>query len=134
MGLSLVGDPLSRTSRCQAARATSAIMRRMLATVVPIIIAGLAIVVVAASWTATRGDKRYEIASSERDEYRARAERLAEDLRLLREETSAPRVEHVLAAVEDLHESILVHSDDPSFPDRRRGQAADAPRRRLTDA
>lgn len=89
-----------------------------------------------------RRDSRYKITSEERDEYKARAERLAEDLRIARgqitELRQQPRIavvtdklDDLLGAVDDLRESIDVHAN-PGM-ERRRRQVEHAPRRRLSD-
>lgn len=89
-----------------------------------------------------RRDSRYKITSEERDEYKARAERLAEDLRIARgqivELRQQPRIavvteklDDLLGAVDDLRESIDVHAH-PGL-ERRRRQVAEHPRRRLSD-
>lgn len=105
---------------------------------VTVLVGIVAATIVIATWVTTRKDQRYQVASGERDEYKARAERLAESLLLAQREldvaNAKPDLSHVMEAVDDLRESLRVHSGDPSFPDRRRRQIEDAPRRRLTDA
>lgn len=89
-----------------------------------------------------RRDSRYKITSEERDEYKARAERLGDDLRIARaqivELRQQPRVavvteklDDLLGAVDDLRESIDVHAH-PGL-ERRHRQVAEHPRRRLSD-
>lgn len=98
--------------------------------------------VAAGAFMTSRGDTRYSLASDERDEYKARAERLAEDLRVAKAQIAelrqqprvavvADKLDDLLAAVDDLRESIDVHAD-PGL-DRRARQVQGAPQRRLSD-
>jgi hypothetical protein len=110
--------------------------------VLPFAAIGLGIAVAVAGYSATRKDERYKVASGERDEYRARAERLQEDLVAARSELAAltrlPPVERVtrqldalIDGVDDLRQSLAVHAD-PEL-DRRAQQVPGTPRRRITD-
>lgn len=94
------------------------------------------------AYLTSRKDSRYTLASDERDEYKARAERLADDLRLAKaqivELQQQPRIavvndklDDLIASVDDLRESIDVHAD-PGL-DRRARQVPGAPQRRLAD-
>lgn len=110
--------------------------------VLPFAAIGLGIAVALGGYTATRKDERYKVASGERDEYRARAERLQEDLVSARSELARlsrlPPVERVarkldalIDGVDDLRQSLDVHADPQR--DRRAQQLPGAPRRRITD-
>lgn len=111
--------------------------------VLPYAAIGIAVAVAVAGFMATRKDERYKVASGERDEYRARAERLADDLRLAREELAdlrklprlvavTERLAGLQESVDDLQESIDVHAGRSD--DRRRKQLdGPTPQRRITD-
>lgn len=111
--------------------------------VLPYAAVGLAVAVALAGYQATRKDERYKVAAGERDEYRARATRLEQDLVLARSEISrvvllspaqhvAERLDRLIVEAGDLRESLDVHAD-PRQRDRRLADQPGTPRRRITD-